>query len=99
MSCLCSLGCCRGGVGGGRTIISWKFLSLLGVGSLHHSSILPAGAVVVVAWWVVGCLHGFWGYFSFDLVWFFVLSFSITIKVFGRESSSFLDNFVNKKKF
>ena len=33
------------------------------------------------------------GYFSFDLVLFFVLSFSITIKVFAGESSNFLDKF------
>ena len=51
-------------------MISWKFFFLRGVGSLHHSSILPARAVVVVVRWVVGCLRGFWRYFSFDLVLF-----------------------------
>ena len=39
---------------------------------------------------------GFWGNFNFNLVLFFVLSFSITIKVFGGESSNFLDNFEKK---
>ena len=63
-------------------------------GTLHHSSILPAGAVVVVVWWVVGCLRGFWGYFSFELVLFCL--FYITIKVVGGEISNFFDNFVNK---
>ena len=89
MGYLCSSGCCRGGVGWGNSIISRKILFLLGVGSLHHSSILPAGAVVVMVWWVVGCLREFWGYFFFDLV-LFLLSFFITIKVFGGEALTFL---------
>ena len=93
MGCLCSSGCCRGGVGWGSTIISWKFFfSLFGVGSLHHSSILPAGAVVVVAWWVVGCLRGFRGYFTFDLVLFFFLFclFLLPLRCLEEKALTFL---------
>ena len=45
---------------------------------------------------MVGCLRGFGGYFSFDLVLLLFCLFYIAIKVVGGEISNFLDNFVKK---
>ena len=75
MGSLCSSDCCCGGVGWwslglvGSFLVSFSFL--LGVDLCTIDSILPAGALVLVVWWGVGCLCGFWGYFSFDLAFVF----------------------------
>ena len=102
MGSLCSSDCCCGGRWLGESRISWKFFSffsfLHGVDLCTVDSILPAGALVLVVWWGVGCLCGFWGYFSFDLAFvscscfacfvvvvFFVASFSTINKVVAGE--------------
>ena len=85
----------------GESRISWKFFFLvsfsflLGVDLCTIDSILPAGALVLVVWWGVGCLCGFLGYFSFDLAFVlvfvlfvcfvFVVSFSTINKVVAGE--------------
>ena len=105
MGSLCSSDCCCGGVGWGSLglvgsffLVSFSFL--LGVDLCTIDSILPAGALVLVVWWGVGCLCGFLGYFSFDLafvlvfcfvclfffvVFFVVVSFSTINKVVAGE--------------
>ena len=86
MGSLYSSDCCCGGVGWGSLglvgtlLVSFSFL--LGVDLCTIDSILPAGALVLVVWWGggVGCLCGFWGYFSFDLA--FVLVFVLFVCFF-----------------
>ena len=102
MGSLCSSDCCCGGVGWGSLGLFGSFLVffsfLLGVDLCTIDSILPAGALVLVVWWGVGCLCGFWRYFSFDLafvsyscfvcfllLYFFVVSFSTINKVVAGE--------------
>ena len=85
MGSLCSSDCCCGGVGWGSLglvgslLVSFSFL--LGVDLCTIDSILPAGALVLMVWWGMGCLCGSWGYFSFDLA--FVLVFVSLFVFFG----------------
>ena len=109
MGSLCSSDCCCGGVGWGSLglvgslLVSFSFL--LGVDLCTIDSILPAGALVLVVWWGVGCLYGSWGYFSFDLafvlvffvclfflVFFLLFPFLLLIRWLQDKSSNLFDN-------
>ena len=78
----------------------FQFCFLLGVDLCTIDSILLAGALVLVVWWAWAVCAGFWGYFSFDLAFVFVLfmcfsllfPFLLLIRWLLEKSSNLFDN-------